>query len=471
MILKIARKELTELVREGRVRLMSMTVLVMLVVATVISYNYYRYVNAQHTAAKENARNVWISQDKKNPHSAAHYGTYAFKPKYPMSLIDQGVDKYAGMSIYLEAHKRNEAQYLAAQDQTAIARFGDLTPDFIFLFIIPLLIILIGFNAFTREKESGTLRILQAQGIPTTSLAIGKWLGVAGATMTIVLPVFAITAVLLSVVKDFGAFNFSELVMLFSFYLLYYVVFTNITLTVSASVKHSNIALVSLIAIWMLSCLAMPKVANRLAETAHPYPTQNQFMAAIFEDEKKGLDGHDPFDGQAKKLEQETLKKYGVDSVQHLPFNWDGFLMQKGEEHTAEIYFRHYETLKQIHAEQTGVYRLASALSPYLPVRFLSMALCRTDYNSHWHFNDAAEKYRLNMMDKLNMHFAENSKYGDWDYLADKSLWKDIPDFTYEPFSHDQIMKANSNNILTLSGWVIGSFALMYVTVSRIKAL
>lgn len=471
MIRKIAAKELKELVREGRFRLMGMVVFALLVVSTVISYSYYRYVNAQHTAAKENARNVWVSQDNKNPHSAAHYGTYAFKPKYPMSLIDQGVDKYAGLSIYLEAHKRNEAQYLAAQDQTAVARFGDLTPDFVFLFIIPLLIILIGFNAFTREKESGTLRILQAQGVPSISLAMGKWLGVFSATMLIIFPVFVIAGILLSAVKDFGAFSFTELLLLLLFYLLYYVVFTNITMAVSAYARRSNVALVSLLAIWMLACLGMPKVANRLAETFHPYPTQNQFMAAILKDEKKGFDGHDPFDAQAKKLEQETLKKYGVDSVQQLPFNWDGYLMQKGEEHTAEIYFRHHEALKQIHAEQTGVYRTASVFSPYLPVRFLSMALCRTDYNSHWHFNDAAEKYRLKMVDKLNMHFAENSKYGDWAYKADKSLWKDIPDFTYEPITYSQIIKGNTNNILVLLGWVIASFALMYVAVLKIKVI
>ena len=471
MIKRIAIKELKELMRDGRFRVMASVMFLLLLVSTIISYQYYGWVNAQHQSAKENARNVWVSQDKKNPHSAAHYGTYAFKPKYPMSLIDQGVDKYAGLSIYLEAHKRNEAQYLAAQDQTAMSRFGDLTPDFVLLFLIPLFITIVGFNSFTRERESGTLRLLKSHAIASWKFATGKWLGLFISVLLIVVPVFLISIFLLNNLKDFGELNIGALALLFVFLLIYYATFINIVLLVSALVERSNLALVSLLAVWIIACLGMPKIANRLAEEFYPYPSQNQFMAKILEDEKKGFDGHDPYAVQAIKLEKETLKKYGVDSVQKLPFNWDGYRMQKGEEHTALIYFKHYEQLRQTYYDQASVYRASSLLSPYLPTRFLSMALCRTDYSSHWDFNDAAEKYRLMMMDKLNMHFAENSKYGDWDYQADQTLWKEIPDFSYSPPTYSQILLANSSSIITLLLWSVVSGALLLWSVTKIKII
>ncbi len=471
MIIQIALKEFKELLREGRFRVMSSAIAALLIVATLISYNYYQWVNNQHTAAKENARNVWVSQDNKNPHSAAHYGTYAFKPKYPMSLIDQGVDKYTGLSIYLEAHKRNEAQFMAAQDQTAISRFGDLTPDFILLFVIPLFIILIGFNAFTREKESGTLRLLKSQGVSPVKLAAGKWLGAFLPILIITVIVALLALIMLLGTQDFGELNVGVFALLFIFFLLYYAIFTNITLWISSLVKKSGVSLVILLAVWMISCLGMPKVANRMAESIHPYPTQNEFVAAVQHDERNGLDGHDPFNEEAKKLEEETLKEYGVDSVQQLPFNWDGFLMQKGEEHTAEVYFKHYELLKQTHNRQTSVYRASSILSPYLPARFLSMALCRTDYHSHWHFNDAAERYRLEMMNALNMHFAEHSTYGDWAFKADKSLWEEIPDFSYEPMTYASIIQQNGNNIFALILWFTISAGLLVRGVRRVDVM
>ncbi|MDX2302961.1 MAG: ABC transporter permease subunit [Microscillaceae bacterium] len=165
MIWNITRKELKENLREGRFQIAALIIFALLLIAVLISKNYYQNMQEQHRQAQNNERNIWENQDEKNPHDAAHYGTYAFKPKYPLSLIDPGVDKFVGISIFLEAHKRNEAQYQAASDQTGLARFGDLTPDFILLFILPLLIILMGYNAFSREREQGTLALLKSQGL------------------------------------------------------------------------------------------------------------------------------------------------------------------------------------------------------------------------------------------------------------------------------------------------------------------
>ena len=469
MILKIALKELKEIVREGRFRVTAIIVFALLLTAIFVSYSYYKSINEQHNQAKKNARSEWTGQGKKNPHSAAHYGTYAFKPKYPLSLIDNGVDKYSGVSIYLEAHKRSDAQYMAAQDQTALSRFGDLTPDFVLIFIIPLLIILIGFNAFTREKESGTLRLLQSQGVSAWQLTMGKWLGIFTPVLFITIPVYILSIIFLANINDYGEFSLGALTILFTVYIFYYAIFTNITLVVSALFKKSNLAFVTLLGVWILSCLAMPKISTAIADSLYPYPTQVEFEEQIAVDKTKGLDGHNAWNAEAKKLEEETLKKYNVDSVQQLPFNWDGFLMQEGEKHTAEIYFKHYQVLKDTYVNQSKVYRATAALSPFLPTRFLSMAISRTDYNAHWDFADAAEKYRIVLVGKMNGHMMDNSKTGDWDYLVDKDVWESVPDFQYEPPTYASVLNLNSSNILTLIGWLLISFIALQVAIGRLR--
>jgi ABC-2 type transport system permease protein len=465
MIWKIARKEIKETFREGRFRIAGGILLTLLVVATAISYNYYRYVQQQHEQARTNARAVWTSQDAKNPHSAAHYGTHAFKPKSPLSLIDQGVDKFAGISIFLEAHSRNEAQFVAAADQTGLARFGDLTPDFILLFIVPLLTILMGYNAFGKERENGTLRLLQSQGVPTWKLALGKWWGLYLPVAVLTTGLFLVAGLLLSAVPDFGLFSWSALGLLLGVYLLYYAIFANLTLLISGWSKRSSIALVALLAVWIVACLAAPKAASNFADAIYPYPTRQEFAAGIQEDKKKGLDGHNPWSKEAKELEQEVLAEYGVDSVQQLPFNFAGYRMQKGEEHEAEVYFKHYNLLKDQYRNQTRFYRLSAALSPFLPTRFLSMALARTDYHGHWDFTDAAERYRLQMMEALNMDLAENTQFGDWAYQADRSLWENIPAFDYRPPTLGRVVADNTGNFLLLFGWLIVSFlGLFWIT-------
>ena len=443
MISKTFFKETKELLRDGRVRIAFVIVILLLGVAVWISARQYATVNEQYTEAKTAERAIWDNQGEKNPHSAAHYGTYAFKPKYPLSLLDQGVDKYAGTSIFLEAHKRNEAQFSAAADQTGLARFGDLTPDFILLFIIPLLIILLGYNSFTKEREMGTLTLLKSQGISNWKWLLGKW-------AALFLPIFAITAllfliagILLNNLNDFGVFNWSSLLMMFLVYTGYYIVFINIVLLISSLTKKSGISLVVSLCVWIVACLAAPKAASNIAESKHPYPTRQEFAANVLKDKKEGLDGHNPWSKEAKLLEEKVLKEYGVDSLHQLPFNFDGYRMQKGEEHEAEVYFKHYNYLKNQYSQQSKVYRGLAAISPYLPTRFLSMAIAHTDYATHWDFADAAEAYRIDTQKFLNDNFAENSSYGEWSYQADADVWKDLPAFDYDPPELRSILSRN----------------------------
>ena len=467
MLSLLIKKELKETFRSGQFRVAGLIVLVLTVIAVTISTGYYRSVQQQHTMAQNNERNVWESQDDKNPHNAAHYGTYAFKPKYPLSLIDQGVDKYVGISIFLEAHSRNEAQYMAAADQTGLARFGELTPDFILLFIIPLLVILIGHNAITRERERGTLNLIKSQGISLRLLVFGKWMGIFLPVAMLTLAIFVVAGLLLSSLSDFGEFSWSALLLMALVYLAYYAIFACVSVIFSALSKSSGIALVSLLAFWIISCLAVPKAATNIAETRYPYPTKQAFDEAVAYDKSQGLDGHDPWSEAAKKLEEETLKAYNVSSLEELPFNYDGYRMQKGEEHEAEIFFKHYKALKEIHHQQSSVYRGLTLFSPYLPVRFLSMSMAHTDYATHWHFSDAAENYRIMLQKALNDDFAENSEYGDWAYKADKSLWAEIPEFSYSPPPLNEVVGPNGKSFAVLSGWLVLAFAGMFFSTRK----
>lgn len=468
MIRSTLIKELRELFRDGRVRTSFLIVLLLMAVATWISKTQYAITNEQYQQAEHTERAVWENQGEKNPHSAAHYGTYAFKPKYPLSLVDQGVDKFTGTSIFLEAHKRNEAQFSKAADQTGLARFGDLTPDFVLLFIIPLLIVFLGYNTFTKEREMGTLVLLKSQGTSIWKLILGKWLALFLPIFVIVFVLFLVAGFVLSNLNDFGVFHWESLGMMFLIYMGYYIVFINLVLFISSKIKKSGIALVVALASWILACLAIPKAASNLAESKHPYPTRQEFAANILKDQKEGLDGHDPWNKQAKLLESQVLEEYKVDSLEQLPFNFDAYRMQKGEEHTAEVYLKHYKYLKTQFENQSKLYRSLAAFSPFLPARFMSMAIANTDYATHWHFADAAENYRVELQAFLNGNFAENSSYGDWSYRADASTWKNMPQFGYDPPELAETLGSNTSNLMILSVWVLGSFLLLFFTTKKL---
>lgn len=468
MIRKTFSKEIKELMRDGRARLSILIVLSLLGAAIWVTTSHYKNVNQEYANAITSERKVWDNQGEKNPHSAAHFGTYAFKPKYPLSLIDKGVDKYVGSSIFLEAHKRNEAQFSAAADQTGLARFGDLTPDFVLLFIIPLLIILLGYNSFTKERETGTLTLVKSQGVSIWKWMIGKWLALFFPILIITSVLFILTGIILSNLNDFGVFNWVSLLWLLLIYISYYIIFTNLVLLISAITTKSGISLVLSLSIWILACLIAPKAASNVVESEYPYPTRQEFEAMVLKDKKNGLDGHNPWSKEAKLLEQKVLREYNVDSLHKLPFNFAAYRTQKGEEYEAEVYFKHYKYLKNQYSEQTNVYRNLAVISPYLPTRFLSMAISNTDYATHWDFSDAAEKYRVATQKFLNDNTAQNTVYGQRGYTADPDFWKELPEFEYDPPKIETTIRQNKSNLYILGIWLIGSFSLFLITTLKI---
>ena len=461
-------KELKELTRDGRFKIVIGISLILLVIATITGINQYQKNNQQYLKSIETEREVWETQGEKNPHSAAHYGTYAFKPKFALSLFDNGVTKYTGNSIFLEAHNRHEASFSEASDQTSLTRFGTLSVNFVLIYLFPLIIILIGYNSYTKEVEHNTLTLLKSQGVHPTKLALGKWIATFIPIFILTTIIFLIIGIILSNLENLAFFSWSSLFTIFTSYSIYYLIVTTITVLISMWSKSSGMSLVSSLAIWILFSFITPKIATSFANEKYPYPTKSEFNARISEDRKNGLDGHNPWNKAAKKLEQETLQKYGVDSISQLPFNYAGYRMQKGEEHEAKVYEKHYNILNEVAKNQNATYKRLSFLSPFLPIRFLSMDIANTSDILHWKFTKAAEKYRIETQLFLNNDIKNNSKPGERGYKMKANKFKNLPKFSFSPPTLSQILKENAQNMLFLSLWFIIPFMGLIITSKKI---
>lgn len=461
-------KELKELRRDGRFKMLMLISLILLVIATVTGVKQYQKNSQQYQESVSKERTIWETQGAKNPHSAAHYGTYAFKPQFALSLFDYGITKYTGNAIFLEAHSRNEASFSEASDQTSLTRFGTLSINFVLIYLFPLIIIFIGYNSYTKEIEQQTFTLLKSQGVHPVKLVIGKWLATFIPVFMLTLCVFLIIGIVLSSIEDLVFFNWNSLLVLFVLYSLYYLVITTLTILISMWSKSSGMSLVSNLVIWVLFCFVIPKFATNFANESHPYPSKSEFNARIAEDKKNGLDGHNPWNKAAKKLEEETLQKYGVDSISQLPFNYAGYRMQKGEEHEARIYEKHYAILNEIAVEQNNTYQKMSFLSPFIPIRFLSMEIANTSDNLHWKFTRAAEKYRIEKQQFLNYDIKDNSKFNERGYKMSAEKFKDLPKFSFSPPILSEVLRENMQNTLFLALWLVLPFTALLISSKKI---
>jgi ABC-2 type transport system permease protein len=126
MIIKIAKKEFTALLRDGRFRLTGLVIFALLIVSFLVGWDYFQKTSSERAAVQETNYEQWLNQGKRNAHSATHYGLYAFKPLLPLAFADKGLDGYTGTAIFLESHKQNEAKLRPAKD--AAAAHSRITP-------------------------------------------------------------------------------------------------------------------------------------------------------------------------------------------------------------------------------------------------------------------------------------------------------------------------------------------------------
>lgn len=456
--------------RDGRFRLAASTTLALLVAALVMGASHYRTSAREVLEATSRDRALWEGQGAKNPHSAAHYGVYAFKPAPVLSFADRGLDAYLGQMIWLEAHWQNLAQNRPAEDRTAVQRFGELTAASVLQGLIPLLIILLAFGAFAGERDLGTLRQLASLGVPPRTLALGKALGVAGAILALLIPA-SVAGALGLVLSGSGAVSPDGLrvALLSSGYLLYFTAILGLSLAVSAVVSSSRAALLGLLAFWVLNTLVVPRAAADLSERLYPGPSPSAFRALLEADMANGIDGHSPADQRAKELEAKVLAQYGVREIKDLPVGFAGLRLQASEEHANEVFDRRFVELWDAFERQSRVHISASVAAPFLAVRALSMGLSGTDFAHHRHFATAAEGYRRDLQRLLNAEIVERGKGESNTYMAREDLWRRTPSFRYDAPDTVAVARQQGGAFGMLGLWALGACVFAYVAVSRVQ--
>ena len=457
MIRHIARKEFTDVVRDGRFRWCAALVGALLLVSLGHGWVQARRSQAELAAAQATAREHWESQGEKNPHSAAHYGIYAFKPRLALSFVDEGVDPYTGTSVWLEAHRQNDFFLRPAQDATAAQRIGALTAAQVLQHLVPLLVILLTFGALAGEREQGTLRQILATGVGRPDLALGKALGVAGALALLLAPAAVVGAAALAVGSPGPAASAAARgAVLAGIYLAYFAAFVGLSLAVSARARSARNALVVLLAVWVVNGLVAPRAAVDLSRWIHPTPSALEFARTLQQEMAAGVEGVERPDRAA--LTGRLLAQHGVERVEDLPVNEVGIYLQESEEFGNRIFDRNYGALWDSFERQGLVHEALAVAAPLLAVRALSMGLAGTDVEQHRHFATAAETYRRDLMRRMNGDLAENSRTGE-QYTAGPDLWAQTPPLRYDAPTLGWVLSNRILSLLVLAAWLAGAVA------------
>ncbi len=408
----------------------------------------------QYEFAKNHLRQQWENIDSMNPHGAAHYGTYVFKPNNLLSSLDEGVNRVTGNVLRVEGHVQNEMVHSEASQMQFISKFGTLKGSLLLQYLLPLLLVFLAFQSVSSEKQSGRLKILVLQGANPSSIALAKtlsvWLYGLGLLSLMVL-VYALV--------NLGQLNQETINRTLFFYLsyaLYYFTISGLTVFISARGQSPTVALTSMLGIWIIWTIFLPNILMSTVERRQELPSRNEFQTALKNDRSKGIDGHNPTDKRGEELEQQVLAKYQVDSLSQLPINFDGLRMQADEEYGNKVWDKHFGNLREVLAQQKQSYQLAGLFNPFIALQNASMGFSASDNLHHQEFLLQVENYRRGFIKMLNdKHAYGGSKTGDWGWKADNEFFKSVPDYTYQPILLTSVFSKYLLDLILLLAWAI----------------
>jgi ABC-2 type transport system permease protein len=422
---------------------------------------------AMEAEASAEIRSQWDNQEAGNPHSAAHYGTYLFKPSSALTGFDEGVNGVVGKTLYLEGHRQNEIQYSEASQSLQISRFGKLRPALLLQLILPLLLIFLVFSAIRTERESDRFRILLVQGGDFRQILFGKimayWL------LSVLFLIVTLSLQLILQSEKLTNDVILRTCLIGMGYAAFYWIVVCLTTYLSANLRQAGTALSLMLACWILWGVFLPKISGTIAEQLYQLPTRQEFSEGMTADRKDGLDGHNPEEEKLAVLKDSVLQKYQVETVEELPVNFDGILMQADEEIGNVVWDKHFGNLHEVLRQQKAFTQVSSIPNPLQSLQSLSMGLSGTDYFHHADFMLKAEEYRRAFIKELNdKHAYGGSKTGDWEWAADQEFYRSLEDFTYSSIPLDQVFSILWSDVLILFGWVVGGFLLITTSKFRI---
>ena len=476
--LLIAKHLKNSIFKNTAVFIITLFIGLILLYAAFSGWKNYTIQNETSEKYQHESREDWLKNPDKNPHRMAHYGNFAFRKSTPLSVFEFGMEPFFGNAIFLEAHKQNTANFSEAGFSNSMLRFGEISIAMVLQILLPLLIFFLGFNAVAAERENGTLKLLLSQGISWKQLLTGKILGIVSVIMMLFIPAILVLVFIWLLLQNFtiSADETIKMFLFILFHFIYLIFFCVIAVLISASSKTSKKALISLIGIWLVFTIILPRTTQAIGAYIYEAPSKIQFQSDIEKDILKQGDSHNPNDLHYKAIKDSLLRAYKVDSVQKLPFNYSGFVMTEGEKISSKIYNEHLEKLLKVYEEQNSFSKAVSFINPYIAIRNLSMGLSNTDYDSYIDFQKQAEAYRYNMAQKMNalqVKYISNVKPGpnDKPLTIGKEHWADIAEFRYEPKGITDVLKAEIVSVISIILWIIMLFVFIRIAAKNLKAI
>lgn len=168
--------------------------------------------------------------------------------------------------------------------------FGQLDLAFIWVYLLPLIIILVSFNILSQERESGRIRLIASQPIHVSQWVLRKIVIRFLALLSCIILFTLILLVFFQVEVIQNIITFLQLVLLL---LLYSAFWFFLSFIINLLGFSSGKSLILLTGIWVLLVFLIPSVVNQIGKEAHPIPSRLEIInhhQSMYNEMEKNMD-------------------------------------------------------------------------------------------------------------------------------------------------------------------------------------
>jgi ABC-2 type transport system permease protein len=281
---------------------------------------------------------------------------------------------------------------------------GNFDLSFVFIFLLPLLIIALCYNLLSSEREQGTLSILLSNQISLSKLVFVKLFFRFLLVLVITILLFLFGLIWAKIPFDSNAIAY------FSITCLYILFWFGASFWIISLQKSSAFSALGLLGCWLLFVLIIPTMLNLYLESIYPVPNGANLQNQLRDISTKGWNAP----------HKETIGKYFAELPQNkvdtnkvnanMVFEIAAIhLMDK----TSQPVFNEYknELAKRVNASKS-----ISWLSPAAQTQVMMNQLANTDTESHLSFLENMESYYPKLKGFFDAQKLQNHKFEKADF-------------------------------------------------------
>ena len=471
MLKVIIEKEIRDQLGSAKFLLAFVVCAVLTVLSFYVGASNYEAGRVRHEAAQaENLRRLegvtdWLMVRENR----------VFLPPQPLASLVTGISNDIGRTTEIQGRGELAAHDSRYNEEPLFAVFRFLDLEFLFMVVLSLFAILLGYDAVSGEKERGTLRLALANAVPRPTFILGKIIGSFLSLSAGLLVAVVIGCLLLPLMGvPMTGVDWARLGLIVVCGLLYVGAFLTISIFVSTATHRSSSSFLISLVVWIVAVLIVPRASVLLAGRAVDVPSVDNigaqkagYASGLWADFREGMAGFSAEPGENPEKIVEALNNYmdSLTTIRDDKFN--AFASRLNEE-------RRNRSLQR----QSVAFNLAR-ISPAASLSLAAAELAGTSLSltERYHENVLAyqKSYADFMREKTGMNVGGSMimmKFtNDDDEEAEKTIDPtEMPAFVFQPPSLTETVQASAVDIGLLALFNLAFFAASFVAFNRYDA-